>query len=113
MKEKYLFYAMQGEKMCFMHLLMNVIDLHESGHEVKIIFEGQSVLLPKELEEEKNPLYKKAVENNLIAGVCLGCSKVLNILEYNETLPYPLLSDMSNHAGMKSFIEDGYKIVVM
>ncbi|MBP2025661.1 hypothetical protein [Peptoniphilus stercorisuis] len=111
--KKYLFYAMKGEKMCFAHLLMNAIDLHEAGNEVKIIFEGQAVKLPKELIEEDNPLYKKAVENNLIAGICLACSKMLEVYDFNKDLPYPLLSDMMNHAGMKPFIEKGYEVIVM
>ena len=42
-----LFYAMTGEKMCFQHVLMNALDLHKDGFEVKIIFEGASVKLPQ------------------------------------------------------------------
>jgi hypothetical protein len=33
--KKILFYAMTGEKMCFQHVLMNALDQHNSGHEVK------------------------------------------------------------------------------
>ena len=47
--KKILFYAMTGEKMCFQHVLMNALDLHNSGYEVKIIFEGASVKLPSVL----------------------------------------------------------------
>ena len=39
--------------MCFLHALMNAKQLKEAGHEVKIVLEGMSCLLPKELEEEK------------------------------------------------------------
>lgn len=111
--KKYLFYAMKGENMCFAHLLMNALDLHEAGNEVKIVFEGPAVKLPKILIEEDNPLYKKAVEKDLIAGVCLACSKMMDLYDYNKELPYPLLSDMMNHAGMKPFTEKGYEVIVM
>ena len=81
--EKVLFYGMTGEKMCFQHILMNAIDLTLTGKEVKIIFEGASVKLVSIFEDENNPLYKKAKDANLIAGVCLACSKVLNVFEDN------------------------------
>ena len=35
--KKILFYGMSGEKMCFQHVLLNALDLHEAGGEVKII----------------------------------------------------------------------------
>jgi hypothetical protein len=31
--KKILFYALTGEKMCFQHVLMNALDLHNSGFE--------------------------------------------------------------------------------
>lgn len=73
---KVLFYGMTGEKMCFQHILLNALDIHSSGGEVRIIFEGASVKLVSQFEEEKNPLYKKAKDAGLIAGVCMACSKV-------------------------------------
>ena len=72
--KKYLFYGMTGEKMCFQHILLNALDLHQAGMEVRIIFEGASVKLVSLFEEEDNPLYKKAKEAGLIAGICLACS---------------------------------------
>ncbi len=108
---KYLFYVMRGQKMCFVHVLLNALDLSEAGNEVKIIFEGESVTLPKVLEEEKFGLYLKAKEKNLIAGVCYACSAQLNVLEYNEGLDYPLIKDMNGHAGMKAYVESGYQVV--
>ena len=68
--KKVLFYGMAGEKMCFSHVLLNALDLSAGGAEVKIIFEGASVKLVSVLEEEKDPLYLKAKEQGLIAGVC-------------------------------------------
>ncbi len=108
---KQLFYVMRGQKMCFVHVLLNALDLFESGNEVKIIFEGESVTLPKVLEEEQFGLYLKAKEKNLIAGVCYACSAQLNVLEYNEGLDYPLIKDMNGHAGMKSYVDEGYQMV--
>jgi len=110
---KVLFYGMTGEKMCFQHILLNALDIHSSGGEAKIIFEGASVKLVSQFEDEKNPLYKKAKDAGLIAGVCLACSKVLGVYEQNKNSGLTLLDDMSGHAGMKSYISGGYRVVSM
>ncbi len=111
--KKILFYGMTGEKMCFQHILMNGLDLHSSGEEVRIIFEGASVKLVPLFEEEGNPLYKKAKEAGIIAGICLACSKVLGVYEENLKTGLPMLDDMSGHAGMKQYVNDGYEIISM
>lgn len=109
---KLLFYVMQGEKMCFMHALLNADSLIKSGHEVKIIMEGKSVKLPKVFEDEKNKLYKKLLDNKTIVGVCKACSKVLGVYEENEKLGLNLLDDMNGHAGMKDYVENEYEVIV-
>lgn len=107
---KVLFYGMTGEKMCFQHILLNALDIHSSGGGAKIIFEGASVKLVSQFEEEKNPLYKKAKDAGLIAGVCLACSKVLGVYDQNKNSGLTLLDDMSGHAGMNNYINDIIKL---
>lgn len=111
--KKILFYAMTGEQMCFLHVLMNALDLTASGYEVKIIFEGASVKLVSMLEEEANPLYLKAKEQSLIAGICLACSKVMGVYERNLETGLPMLDDMMGHAGLKAYLAEGYEIISM
>ncbi|MPN21771.1 hypothetical protein SDC9_169151 [bioreactor metagenome] len=112
MMKKYLFYAMRGQKMCFVHVLLNGLDLKEAGNEVKIIFEGEAVKLPPVLAQEANPLYKKALDAGLIAGVCLACSQTMGVKEEIEGLKLPLLNDMNGHAGLRPYSENGYEILV-
>ena len=111
--KKVLIYAMRGDKMCFAHALLNALDLDEAGQTARIVFEGQDVTLPKQLADEGNPLYQKALDKGLIAGVCRACAKQLGALEDVQALGLPLLQDMSGHAGMRPFVEQGYDIVVM
>ncbi len=111
--KKVLFYGMTGEKMCFQHILMNGLDLHSSGGEIRIIFEGASVKLVAIFEEENNPLYKKVKEAGIIAGVCLACSKVLGVYDEVTKSGLTMLDDMSGHAGMKSYINQGYEVISM
>lgn len=109
--KKILFYGMTGEKMCFQHILFNALDLAASGAQVKIIFEGASVKLAPLFNEEDNPLYLKAKEKDLIAGICNACSRVLGVYEDVLSLGLPMLSDMSGHAGMKKYINEGYEVI--
>jgi hypothetical protein len=111
--EKILFYGMTGEKMCFLHVLMNALQLSENGLDVCIIFEGASVKLVGTLESERNPLYLKAKEKGLITGICLACSKVMGVYEQNLATGLPMLDDMNGHAGMKPFIDEGYTVISM
>lgn len=110
--KKFLIYTMEGKKMCFLHALMNAKQLKEVGHEVKIVMEGMSCVLPKELEEEKNPLYLGLKNDGTIQGVCLGCSKTLGVYEDNEKAGLRFLSDMYNHAGVLDYVNDGYEVLI-
>lgn len=112
--KKILFYAMNGERACFIHVLLNALKLHEAGHEVKIIFEGMSVKLPPVLAKDDDPRYQQyqqALDNGIIAGVCRVCANVMGVLEENEKLGLELLADMEGHAGIKDYIENGYEII--
>ena len=111
--KKVLFYGMTEKKMCFQHILMNALDLYKTGVEVKIIFEGGSVTLVPVFEDENNPLYNKAKEEGLIAGVCLACSKVLEVYDKNLESGLTMLDDINGHAGMKKYIEEGYEVISM
>lgn len=108
---KLLFYGMTGEKSCFLHVLLNAVQLHEAGYEVRVIFEGASVKLPALLNQDQNPLYLKAKEMGLLAGICLACSKMMGVYDGNAALGLPMLSDMSGHAGMKPYLDIGYEVV--
>ena len=109
--KKYLIYLMQGQKMCALHALMNAVELAKE-HEVKLIFEGQAVLLPKEFEEDKNPLYLKLKEGKQIAGVCKACATMLGSLEDVKNYELPLLEEMNGHAGVKPYTDQGFEVMV-
>ena len=111
--KKILFYGMTGEKMCFQHVLLNALDLSASGNEVRIIFEGASVKLVSVFEEEGNPFYKKARNSGIIAGICRACSKAMGVYDLNKSTGLIMLDDMSGHAGIRRYVEDGYEVVSM
>lgn len=82
MKKAALF-AFNGELMCFVHVLLNALDMNEKGYEVKIIIEGSATKLIPELAKENNPihnLYAKAKDIGLIDGACKACSNKMGVL---------------------------------
>ncbi len=111
--KKVVFFAFQGKKMCFMHILLNAIDLHEKDYKVGIVMEGEATKLIKELEEEKNPVYLKAKEMGLIDSICKACSNQMGVLEYNETVGIPINGELQGHPPMEEYIKDGYEIITL
>ncbi len=107
----YLFYGMTGDKLSFQHVLMNALALSERGNTVKIIFEGPSVRLVPLFIMEKNPLYLEALERGLIAGICQGCSRAHGVAHRLKDIAVPLLKDMSGHAGLAPYLEEGYTVI--
>jgi len=113
MDNKFVFFAFNGNLMCFMHVLLNALDLEEKGKEARIVIEGESVKLIKELEESKNPLYLKAKAAGLITEICKACSNKLGVLEYNMTVGIPVTGEMTGHPPMEKYISEGYKVITL
>lgn len=106
--------AFNGELFCFVHVLLNALDLHEKGQEVTVVFEGAAVNLVAELEKVDNPfhaLYLKARQQNLIRGVCRACSAKLGALEAVQTAGLPLLDDMSGHPSLAAIMAQGFTVL--
>ncbi|HZJ82618.1 MAG TPA: cytoplasmic protein [Clostridia bacterium] len=111
--KKYVFFAFKGDSMCFVHVLLNVLDMHEKGYDAKIVMEGEAVKLVKELAESSNPLYKKAFDKGLFDSICRGCSIQMGVLDYNEKSGIRLSGEMNGHPPMTEYIEQGYNIITM
>jgi len=113
-KEKTVIFAFRGNPMCFIHVLLNGIDLHEKGREGKIVIEGDAVALIPEMSKPGHLLstpYRKAKELGLIIAVCKACSMKLGVADAVEKEGLPLFGDMANHPAMSTFLDDGYQII--
>ena len=100
--------------MCFIHVLLNALDMKAKGHTVKIVLEGAAVTLPPELAAPGHPLaslWKKTVEAGLVEGVCKACASKLGTLDAVRTLDFPLLAEMSGHPSILSFRERGFEVI--
>ncbi|MBU0663996.1 MAG: cytoplasmic protein [Proteobacteria bacterium] len=114
MPKKVLLVAFQGQPMCFIHVLLNGLELQAQGHLCKIIIEGEATRLIPEISQEGhflNVLYRQMLEKGLLEGVCRACSLKMQVLENIKTEGLSLLDDMSGHPGMAKYIEQGFEII--
>ncbi len=112
--KKIALFVFNGDPMCFMHVLLNALDMKEKGHAPKIILEGASVKLVSELIKSKNPLnklWKKCLDKDLVEGVCKACSNKLGTLKDAEQQGLKLLGDMSGHPAMMEYKDNSFEII--
>jgi hypothetical protein len=113
---KTVIFAFRGNPICFVHVLLNAIDLHDRGEVVKIVLEGEATKLIIDLRKPEHPLhalYKKVKEMDLIDAVCRACAVKMGALETAEAEGLKIVDDMAGHAGMAPYIEKGYAIVTL
>ena len=107
-------FVFNGDPMCFIHVLLNALDMKDRGDDVKVILEGASVKLIPELVKPGNPLnalWKKSREAGVIDGVCKACAQKLGTLDAAVEQNLLLLDDLSGHAGMAPYQEKGFVII--
>ena len=112
--DKYALFVFNGDMSCFIHVLLNALDLKERGHEVRIVLEGSATKLIPELSREGTPLfrlYRRAREQDLIHGTCRACSMKMNVVKAAEEEGLSLLDDMSGHPSMGLYLERGFQII--
>lgn len=111
---KTVFFAFRGDPLCFIHVLLNSLEMHEKGMEGKIVLEGESVKLVSDMvkpEHFLHQLYTKVKEKNLIIGACKACSNKLGAVEAIEKEGIPLIGEMAGHPAMSDYIADGYTVL--
>jgi hypothetical protein len=107
-------FVFNGDPMCFIHVLLNALDLNAAGHEAVIVMEGASVALPPELVKPDHPLsrlFGQVREKGLLAGACKACSVKLGTAAAVEAAGVALIGDMSGHPSMRGYMEAGYQVI--
>jgi len=113
-REKTVLFAFRGDPLCFIHVLLNSIDMNKRGQEGLIVLEGESVTLVEEMAKPDhflNTLYNQAKEKKLFFGACKACATKLKAVDAIEEQGIPLTGEMSGHPAMADFIEKGYQVV--
>jgi len=112
---KFALFVFNGDPVCFIHVLLNALDMKAKGHEAKIIMEGDSVKLLPELVKSGHPLkglWEKNLAAGLMEGVCRACSGKMETLEAAKEQGLTLLDDMSGHPGISTYRDQGYEILI-
>lgn len=112
--KKIALFVFNGDPMCFIHVLLNAVEMKEKNHDPKIILEGASVKLIPELIKPGNPLnmlWKKVIDQGLVEGVCKACSSKLGTLEDAKKQGLKLLDNMSGHPAISEYRDNGFEII--
>lgn len=111
---KTILFAFRGDPLCFIHVLLNSIDMHQRGQEGKIVLEGESVTLVSQMSDPGhflNTLYTKAKSLDLFYGACRACATKLKALDAIEKEGIELVGEMSGHPAMGNFTAQGYQVI--
>ena len=101
--------------MCLAHVFLYLEELNEKGTPARMILEGRACGLPAKMRETTSgPLvgkYKKAKEKGWIEGVCKACAVMVKGDAAVEAEGLSFLGDLSGHASLGKYIEEGYTII--
>ncbi len=114
MDKKIALFAFNGDPMCFVHVLLNALDLHAKGFETAVVIEGSATgLLGKlaDTDHPNHPLYEKIKDSGLVDCVCQACAHKMGSLQEAKDQGLPLCSEMSGHPSMGRYIEQGYTVI--
>ncbi|MGE4552051.1 MAG: cytoplasmic protein [Desulfovibrionaceae bacterium] len=113
--QKTVFFAFRGDPLCFVHVLLNALDMDGRGLAARIVMEGEAVQLVGALESEDNAfhgLWAQARGKGLVAGACRACSAKLGATAAVEAAGLPFLDDMKGHPSMQGGREQGYEVLI-
>lgn len=116
MVKKVALFAFRGEPMCFVHALLNALDMKEKGYDIKLIIEGTATKQIKELSDPNKPfanLYENVKRLGLVDCVCRACSNKMGSLESAEEQELPLCDEMSGHPSMSKYMDSGYEVIAL
>jgi hypothetical protein len=114
MDRKVVLVAFNGEPMCFVHVLLNALDMEKKGYDVKVVIEGSATNLVNELNDENRPfgkLYLSVREKGMIDCVCKACAAKMEALEGAREQELPLCGEMMGHPSLAKYIDEGYKVI--
>ena len=109
--KKLLFVIWSANKGTFTHVMMNVLDFHEKGYEVGVVFESEGCKLIPSYEENKNEKFERMKENKLIFSVCKVCANATGALESAERQNLPVHEALSGHTPLELWVKEDFDII--
>ena len=112
--KKFVLFVFNGDPMCFIHVLLNALDMAKRGFSVKLVIEGKATaLIPEMIKPESGlkHLYEQVIELNLIDCVCNACASKMNVLENVKEQNLPLCAELKGHPSIARYIDGGYEVL--
>lgn len=112
--KKIALFVFNGDPMCFIHVLLNALDMQARGMDSRIVVEGAATKLIPELAKADHPLHtlwEKAKTAGRVDGVCKACSQKMGTLEAAREQGLALLDEMNGHPSMARYQQDGFDII--
>ena len=112
--KKIALFAFNGDPMCFIHVLLNALDMHANDVKTKIVLEGAATQLITELDKAGHPLHslwEKACQQGLVDVICKACSKKMGTLAAAGKQNLHLLDEMSGHPSMARYMAEGFEVI--
>ncbi|ACN16647.1 conserved hypothetical protein [Desulforapulum autotrophicum HRM2] len=114
MNKRVVLVAFNGESMCFVHVLLNALDMNKKGYEVKVVIEGSATKLIGELGNEDHPFSKPYIEvreKGMIDCVCYACATKMGSVDAAQAQGLPLCREMKGHPSLATYMEQGYEVI--
>ena len=112
--KKIALFVFNGDPVCFIHVLLNGLDMKTRGMDSRIIVEGAATALLPNLADPQNPLHKlweNTKSQGIVDGVCKGCAHKMGTVDEAVHQGLALLDDMSGHPSMAGYIEKGFEVI--
>ncbi|MDI9570905.1 MAG: cytoplasmic protein [Pseudomonadota bacterium] len=113
--KKVALFAFNGEAMCFVHALLNALEMKDRGYDVKLIVEGTATKLIRDLAAAPtafSPLYERVKAAGLIDCVCQACARKMGSYDEATAQGLTMCGEMMGHPSMARYREDGYELIV-
>jgi hypothetical protein len=112
--KKFALFAFNGDPMCFVHVLLNTLDMEKRGHTVKLVIEGSATKLIPDLAvpgAQFGQLFEEIRNKGLIDCVCNACAEKMGVISSVRELDLPLCAEMKGHPSMARYLEEGYEVI--
>ena len=112
--KKVALFVFNGDPMCFIHVLLNALDMDSKGYTARVIVEGAAAKLVPDLDKADNPLHtlwEKTKAAGLVAGVCKACAGKMKTLEAARDQGLALLGDMKGNPSMSGYMDEGFEVI--
>jgi hypothetical protein len=115
MTRKVALFSFNGDPMCFIHVLLNTLDMNRRGYDVRLVIEGSATNLISSLNSNDHPLnklYQEVKEKELVHCVCKACANKMGTLNSAEDQGLPVCGPMNGHPSMGIYMDDGYEVLI-